>query len=304
MKYHIIVLLLVLIYTAGCTGYATKKANTDPITAFNNTGNITIHAISVSSNALFIDTSGTDVLYDAGDRKDSITVINYISKFEIKNLTLIPSHHHVDHMGGMIDIFDKQPMDAKGVGLDVKNVLDSGSQYSTKAFSDFISRAEKENFIIVTRGDKVSLTNDVEIEILSPPSARNDAESVGSFYFSDENDNSIVMKLTYGEFTMLFTGDCEKACEDDMLKNGTNVDADVLSVGHHGSRMSTSDTFLAAVSPEAATIGVAAGNQYGHPHAETIERLSKNKIAIYRTDLNGNIVISTNGKTYDVVKEK
>lgn len=194
-------------------------------------------------------------------------------------------------MGGMIDILDK---------MNVINVLDSGSQYNTKAFSDFISRAKKENFVVVKRGDKITLDNGVSIEILSP--GVTDAKGVNSsFYFSDENDNSIVMKLTYGEFSMLFTGDCEKACEEDMLENSMNLDADILSVGHHGSRSSTSDDFLDAVSPEAATIGVSANNQYGHPHAETIEKLEKRKIDIYRTDLNGNIVITTDGKGFDIV---
>ncbi len=284
MKYGIfVVLFIALIAVSGCasTGYATKK---DSVTAFNSTGNITIHAISVSSNALFIDTSGTDVLYDAGDRKDSTAVINYISKFDINNLTIIPSHHHVDHMGGMIDILYK---------INVINVLDSGSQYNTKAFSEFIEKAKRKNFVVIKRGDKFMLDENVMIEILSP-----------SHYFSDENDNSIVMKLTYGEFTMVFTGDCEKDCEENMLKNGINLDTDVLSVGHHGSRTSTSDAFLDAVSPEAATIGVGADNSYGHPHAETIEKLEVRKIRIYRTDLDGNIVIQTDGKSFDVMEEK
>ena len=292
MKYLVIISLIAAITVAGCTGQTAAKDKTQiqPTTG----KNITIYAISVSSNALFIDTEGTDVLYDAGDWKDSSTVIDYISKFNITNLTLVPSHHHMDHIGGMIGVLDK---------MDVKNVLDSGLQYTTKIFTQFIEKAKAKNFIVVKRGDIFALDNGVTIEILHP--GKTDANGVNSsYYFDDENDNSIVMKLTYYNFSMLFTGDCEKTCENDIIKSGVNLKSDILSVGHHGSRTSTSDSFLNAVSPQAATIGVALDNQYGHPHQETISKLNAKHIPIYRTDLNGNIKINTDGVRYDIIPEK
>ena len=114
--------------------------------------------------------------------------------------------------------------------------------------------------------------------------------------YDDNNNNSIVLRLDYGDNSFLFTGDAESQAEADILASGADVEADVLKVGHHGSSTSTSDEFLAAVSPEYAVISCGEGNSYGHPHAETLNKLRQNGITVYRTDEQGTIVAESDGR--------
>ena len=123
---------------------------------------------------------------------------------------------------------------------------------------------------------------------------------VGSDY-DELNNYSAVLKLTYNDVSFLFTGDAEDISENEMLENSySDLDADVLKVGHHGSRYSTSDDFLNAVSPQYAVIECGEDNKYGHPHSETIAKLESNGTEIYRTDLNGNITFVTDGIGIDI----
>lgn len=121
---------------------------------------------------------------------------------------------------------------------------------------------------------------------------------------SDFNNNSIVGRLTYGSFSMLFTGDAEKEEEATILKQGGALKSDVLKVGHHGSRTSSSPAFLKAVSPKDAFISCGQGNDYGHPHKVTLQKLEKAKINIYRTDRNGTVTLTTDGSKYQITKER
>ena len=108
------------------------------------------------------------------------------------------------------------------------------------------------------------------------------------------------MKVEYGEHVFIFTGDAEAEVEMEIIQSGHNFSANVLKIGHHGSVTSTSDAFLRAVSPEIAVITVARNNSYGHPHRETIEKLNRANIRIYRTSTSGNIIISTDGAELSV----
>ena len=114
--------------------------------------------------------------------------------------------------------------------------------------------------------------------------------------YDDLNNYSVVLRLTYGSTSYLFTGDAENAAESDILKAGENVDADVLKVGHHGSSTSTSKKFLEAVSPDICVIQCGAGNSYGHPHAETIDAIENIGAEWYSNDRNGNIIIYSDGE--------
>jgi competence protein ComEC len=108
--------------------------------------------------------------------------------------------------------------------------------------------------------------------------------------YDDLNNYSIVLKLTYNGKSFIFTGDAEVDSEEEILAKGYDLKADVLKVGHHGSTSSTSDEFLAAVSPEYAVICVGVDNTYGHPHQETLDKLNTEGIKIYRTDLSGGTI--------------
>lgn len=113
--------------------------------------------------------------------------------------------------------------------------------------------------------------------------------------YDDPNDYSIVIKVEYGKNSFLFTGDAEKISEEEMLSNGLNLKADVLKVGHHASSSSTSQNFLAAVSPKFSVVSVGIDNKYNHPNANTMDRLKKMGIPVYRTDECGTIVATSNG---------
>jgi competence protein ComEC len=154
-------------------------------------------------------------------------------------------------------------------------------------------------FTAAKRGMKFDLDSGVRFEVLNPEGNDQWITKVrpgGSV----ENANSVVLRLSYGNFSMLFTGDAETETEDLLIKSGAPLRAQVLKVGHHGSRYATSDRFLEAVAPEAATISCGAGNRYGHPAPETINRLQKAGVKIYRTDQNGEIAIATDGNKYEI----
>ncbi len=134
----------------------------------------------------------------------------------------------------------------------------------------------------------------IDVEVLNP----------GSSYYSDDlNQNSVVLKVTDGKVSFLLMGDAGLEAENDIMKAGYDVNADVLKVGHHGSRTASRASFISAVSPSISVIEVGANNDYGHPHAETLERLQKVS-KVYRTDLNGTITVTTDGSTYKVTTQK
>ena len=120
----------------------------------------------------------------------------------------------------------------------------------------------------------------------------------------DTNNNSIVLRLSYGSVDFLFTGDAEKEAEAGILQSGQTLQADILKVGHHGSRTSTSAEFLNTVKPQIAIYMAGDGNRYGHPHQETIDALTKAGAKIYGTDINGTIIITTDGGKFAIDTEK
>ena len=120
----------------------------------------------------------------------------------------------------------------------------------------------------------------------------------------DTNNNSIVLRLSYGSINFLFTGDAEKEAEASILESGLPVQADILKVGHHCSRTSSSAQFLDAVKPEVAVYMAGEGNRYGHPHQETINTLTSVGAKIYGTDIYGNIIVTTDGEALSIKTEK
>ena len=115
--------------------------------------------------------------------------------------------------------------------------------------------------------------------------------------YKDLNNFSVVVKLEFGSNSFLLTGDAEDISESEILAKGFNVKADLLKVGHHGSHSSTTDEFLAKVNPKYAVISTETGNDYGHPHKETMDKLKNKNILVYRTDELGTIIATSNGKT-------
>jgi competence protein ComEC len=152
-------------------------------------------------------------------------------------------------------------------------------------------------FALLAAGQEVDIGGGT-LKILNPPPQ----------FFTGEgalNNNSIVARLVYGNFAMLLAADAEREAEAAMVKKfGTGLRSQVLKSGHHGSRTSSAAAFLKAVDPEVVVISVGAGNEYHHPHPSVLKRYADKKIKIYRTDTDGTVTITSDGKTYEVFKEK
>ncbi len=164
--------------------------------------------------------------------------------------------------------------------------------HTTKTFEDYLTIIDEKD-IAFTEG-RSGMVRDLgggaKMEILHPSSPSS----------SHLNDASIVVKVTFGNVSFMLTGDAEQTSEGQILRGGYNLNSTILKVGHHGSKTSTTAAFLKQVDPDIAVIMVGSTNRYGHPHHETLANLSSAGIKIYRTDINGNIVITSDGQTYDI----
>lgn len=239
--------------------------------------------------------NGKNILIDAGDRDGSANLTTYLKQRKIKKLDLIIiSHPHLDHYGGLI----KTLKDIKD--LEISEVFDSGAKTSSSTYAKLLKQffEKKAKLKMPRKGDTFNYDG-VNLKILAPqdPLLKNTK--------SDINNSSIVAKLSYGSVSFLFTGDMEEASQNQILsEEASELKANILKVAHHGSRYTTSNEFLDAVKAELAVISCGQGNSYNHPHKEALVRLNKKKIPFYRTDLNGTVVVTTDGKTYKVSTQK
>ena len=268
-------------------------------TPFVTQGRLQIYALDVGQgdSALIITPEGKSVLIDAGPPQAGDEVVAALRKKDVRSLDLaVTTHPHADHIGGMRPVIEN---------FGVKNFLDSGQVYASKEYERMLRAIHEKGikFIEAKNGMKFDLDSGVKLEVLNPQGAGQWITEVrrgGSV----ENANSIVLRLSYGNFSMLFTGDAETETEDLMMKSGAPLRAQVLKVGHHGSRYATSARFLDAVAPEAAVISCGADNRYGHPARQTLDRLRKAGVKVYRTDLNGEIAIVADGNTFEIHPDK
>ncbi|MFQ5761733.1 MAG: ComEC/Rec2 family competence protein [Candidatus Bathyarchaeia archaeon] len=251
-------------------------------------GNVSVYFIDVGQgDSMFIDTNGKDVLIDGGPGSAGDTVSNYLVSLNITKIDIIVgTHPHEDHIGGLIAVMTV---------MDVSSVLDNDHEKDTQTYRDYIALAKQRPITIAVRGLTVQLDDATIMTVLAP---RQPLEFTGT------NDNSIVVKVEVNDVSFLFTGDAEAEAEASILNAELDVDSDILKVGHHGSRTSTSQAFLDAVSPEIAVISVGEGNRYDHPHQETLDKLAARDIDIYRTDLHGTVIVTTDGASYVVRSER
>ena len=264
-------------------------------TPFVTQGRLQIYALDVGQgdSALIITPEGKSVLIDAGPPQAGDEVVAALRKRDVRSLDLaVATHPHADHIGGMRPVIEN---------FGVKNFLDSGQVYASKEYERMLRAIQEKGirFIEAKKEMKFDLDSGVKLEVLNPPG---DSQWITEVRRggSVENANSIVLRLSYGNFSMLFTGDAETETEDLIMESGAPLSAQVLKVGHHGSRHATSARFLDAVAPEAAVISCGADNRYGHPARQTLDRLQKAGVKVYRTDLNGEIATLTDGNTFEI----
>ena len=237
-----------------------------------NSNNLTIHFIDVGQgdSTLIITPTNKKILVDSGGSKlkeeydvGENTLVPYLLNRGIKKLDyIIITHFDADHCNGFIAVLDK---------IKVGKVLISKQAEITNEYKNLINIAKQKNVPvqIVKKGDKISFDKFVYINILYPTE---------NLKFGDINNNSIVFKLKYGNFSALFTGDIEKEAEYDILnlyKNTNILNSTILKAGHHGSKTSSTQELVEAVKPKYVLIGVGKNNTFGHPSEEVIERFEK-----------------------------
>ena len=297
MKKNVIVSLL-LGFICTLTGCMTKTARQQsppvPIPTISvqpteqHTSELTVHYIDVGqADASLVLCDGHSLLIDGGNAADSDLIAAYLKKKNISTLDyVVCTHAHEDHVGGLSGALSV---------MNVNNVIAPKTEADTKAYQNFKRKASEQGLTIQhpTAGNSFSLGSS-NVQIIGPITEPAD----------DLNNTSIVMKLTYGNTSFLFTGDAERQEERAIIDAGYDLSADVLKVGHHGSDTSTSYVWLREIMPEYAIISVGKGNRYGHPAETVLSRLRDADVKLYRTDLQGDIIAASNGETVTVTAEK
>ncbi len=258
---------------------------------------VTVHYIDVGQGDCCLITAGNyNILVDAGESECGKTVTDYLKKLNITKLDyVIATHPHSDHIGGLPEVIGNFE-----IGKIFMPKVTGDMTPTTKTYENLINAIKSKDMKATAAKPglkytiKVNETSDAVMEFLAPNS-----ES-----YKDLNNYSAVFKFTYGEQSFLFTGDAEDVSEKEILKSGADISASVLKAGHHGSKSSSTSSFLAKVKPQICVVMCGAGNTYGHPDEEAVERMNVYTDKIYRTDLNGNIVIATDGKQLSVKCDK
>lgn len=242
--------------------------------------------ITPDKKTVLIDGGGSDS-FDVGEK----VLLPYLLDRRILKVDyVLISHFDTDHCGGILTIMEK---------VKVKNIIISEQAEHSENYERFkkLMIHKKIRLIEVKKGDKIKIGRYSEFKILFPTSRLLSENLL--------NNNSIVAQFNYNNFKMLFTGDIEKLAEQQILKaEKAEIRADILKVAHHGSKTSSIPEFIKAVKPKIALIGVGKNNTFGHPNQQTIKNLENIKCRIYRTDLQGEIIIKIDQKGRMNVKSK
>lgn len=237
-------------------------------------------------DAIFIKTpQNHQILIDGGPDDTILEKLNDEMSFYDRTIDLIIlTHPEHDHIAGLLEVLKRYK---------VENILWTGILRDTSEFNEWQRLIKEErsregaNLRIARAGQKIS-TRTVLVEILYP------FERLENKTAKNTNNTSVVLRLVFGENSFLFTGDVYKSVERKLLKKGIELKSNVLKVGHHGSKTSTAEDFIAEVLPEIAVISAGQNNSYGHPRQETLDTLENYGINIFRTDINGDVKIFSN----------
>ena len=292
-------------------------------------GELTIRVLDVGpingDSILITSPAGKTVLIDAGDTSKGKAVVEALKRNNIQQLDyFIATHPHPDHIGGATEVFK---------AVKVLNVIDNGQLPSiapqatpapkqkqpapkpppplnrrspkstslTQFYDDYKAAVSSSgaHYETAKQGTKYDLGGGALLTILAPsePFFTKDKMSTGG---NETNANSIVARLDYGSFSMLLTGDAEEQTEHRLLTKELDLQAKVIKISHHGSKYASSKDFLDRVKPDVAIVSCGAWNRYGHPSQSVLDRLKAANVKLYRTDLQGEITITTRGKNEDM----
>lgn len=314
-KYLQIICGLILCCTmllTGCGQSGGQSSDTAANSKAEAKGQLTISMLDIGQgDAVLIQTGAKNILIDTGDDKyyedgkkgkENTQLLTELQKLKIDHIdTLVITHAHADHIGKADKVIAQY-----GVKELVYNGIPSTSKYFINALK--AAKANGTQQVKVKAGDVLDFGNGVSFEIVSPSQSLidEDTAAIKAKKKVDVNNESVVGRLTFGNFAMLFTGDAEGPVEKDMVASyGKKLKCQVLKAGHHGSKTSSTAEFLKLVQPESVVMSLGVNNQYGHPHEALLNRLQKQGIKnIYRTDANGTITIVSDGSSYSITTEK
>ena len=278
----VVIILVILGFFFGKDTLTNPKPTVAPVSG----NEVQFHFIDVGqADAALIRTADGVVLIDAGTGEAEDDLKAYLDSLGVTDIAYaVFTHPHEDHIGGADMILRSYSVDC---------VILPDVVQTNKTFTNMMDAIEDESCeVIMAEPDKVFQVGELTCTILAP---------IGTSY-DDLNDYSITLRADYGETSVLFMGDAEQLSEEEMLArygsaDGGMLDCDLIKVGHHGSSSSSCKEFLKAVTPDAGVISCGKGNQHGHPVASVLKRYESMNTAIYRTDLEGDIVfISTGGE--------
>jgi len=246
-----------------------------------------VHFINVGqADCILLTCGGETMLVDGGDWEDENLIIGYLRLQGIEKLTyVVGTHGHADHIGSLHDVVKAFP---------TENVFFNDDYYDSYNYRELLYAAKGQGIgIQVPKVGDSWMLGDAKVTVLAPIKE----------YSENLNDNSLVLRVDHGERSLLLTGDMEWQEEQDLCQSGANLKADLLKVGHHGSYTSSSYVFLWNVMPQYAVISCGRNNEYGHPHEATMSRLNNAEVTVYRTDINGHVVATSDGKSWSFVTQ-
>ena len=278
MKKCFVLLLAVLLLLTGCQFIGMEA---EPFTGMEVTyldvGNADCEIIRMED--------GTNIVIDAGTKDQGKNIVGALKRKGIRRIDyLIATHPHADHIGGMEEVVDSTEIGA---------VVLPSVAHTSKTYENLLKKIKEKEIPAIKAEAGVILKETAQYKLrLVAPKKDETYESL--------NNYSAVLHVAYGNTKFLFTGDAEKLSETEMLSY--ELRSDVLKVGHHGSKTSSSEKFIAKVNPRIAVISCGKNNDYGHPHQEALDALKHAEV--YRTDKNGDIIIHTDGATLTAATEK
>jgi len=236
-------------------------------------------------DSIFIETYlGNQILIDGGPDSTVLQKLGTDLPFYDRTIDLvILTHLHADHTAGLIEVLKRYK---------VKQVMLTRVSYDTQTYKRFLDLLEEKNIhaTIARAGQIVYLDDSTVLRVLHPFS------DLSGQSFKQVNNTSIISRLSFGKADFLFTGDASRENEQALVSGGYTVSSEVLKVGHQGSRTSSGEQFLNAVSPDYAVISVGEENSYGHPHQEVLDNFEKANIPVSRTDESGDIRFVSDGE--------
>lgn len=287
----IVAIALILCFVSERTGFTDYLLESCGITdpqVYPRDGELQVHTLDVgNADALVLFCDGKTMLIDAGEHNDGDDVTEYLQKMGVTHLHyVIATHADADHIGGMREVLENFT-----VGEYLMATMPEGAEPTTATYLNLLSfLSERKVRVIKATPGTVRHFGGAEVRVLAPV-----VES------DDSNEQSVVCMVTYGETRFLFMGDAGETVEKQLFSE--DLHADFLKVSHHGADGATGEDFLRRVKPQVAVISCGKNNPYGHPDAAVVTRLNRAGTTVYRTDRDGHIVVSSDGKTVRITTE-